>query len=92
MMAQICIHDNDEVAICMRHSVHVGAAETEFSCSRSQQDLVFTVELYQLLSNFLCSIGTAIVDYDYLEIAENAFLLLFTCDVAELELFAGCCV
>lgn len=86
MMAQIRIHDDNEIAICMRHSVHVGTAETEFRGTRTQQDLINTVQLNQLLGDLLCAVGTAIVNDDDLKIAEECNKNNDnSCDVAEMS-------
>lgn len=66
-MTQIGIHDDNEITICMFYAMNVGRSQAQFWGSWTQQDLVFAINLLQLLGNVLCAVRTAIVDDNYLE-------------------------
>lgn len=68
VVAQIGIHDDDEVTSCVFHSMHVCSSQSEFSRSRSQEYSVLAVNLYQLFCNLLRSIRTVIIDNNDFEI------------------------
>lgn len=65
MMAQVSVHNDDEIPVCMFNSVDVGRSETQFGRSRSQQDSVFSVYFLKLFGDIQSSIRATIVDDDY---------------------------
>lgn len=67
-MTQIGIHDDNEITTCMFYAMNVGRSQAQFRCSWTQQDLIFAINLLQLLGNILCAVRTAIVDDNYLKI------------------------
>lgn len=65
-MAEISIHDDNKVAASMLDAVYICGTQAQLWCSWSQQDTVFSVDCLQLLGYIECSIGTAVIDDDYL--------------------------
>jgi hypothetical protein len=62
-VAEIGVHDNDEVARHKLQAVNVGSSETQLSGARLEDD-VGSVGLDELVGDFLCSVGGAVVDND----------------------------
>lgn len=62
MMAQISIHNNDEISIGMFDSVYVCCAQAKFCLSRSQQNFIIPINWLQLLCYIERSIGTTIIN------------------------------
>ena len=63
-MAQVGIHNNDEIPVGMFDSMDIGRAQAEFSLAWSQQNLVFTINGLQLFGCIQCSIWAAIINHD----------------------------
>lgn len=64
MVAEVGVHDDDEVARHELKAVDVGGAEAEFAGARADLDAVGAVGFLQLGGDFLCAVGGAVVDDD----------------------------
>lgn len=67
-MAEIGIHDDDKIAICMFDAVYVSGAQTQFGTARLQHNLIIAVDYLQLLGHVQCSVRTAIIDDNNFEV------------------------
>lgn len=63
-MAEVRVHDDDEVARRVLEAVDVGSAETEFAGAWSQLDAGGRVGFYELFGDFLGAVWGAVVDDD----------------------------
>lgn len=63
MVAEVGVHDDDEVAGDELQPVDVGGAEAEFACAGLEDD-VGSVGFDELEGDFLGAVGGAVVDDD----------------------------
>lgn len=63
-MAQIGVHDDDEIAGRMFDAVNVSGPESQFRCPRAQHDLLLSIDLLQLPGYFQRSVWTCVIDYN----------------------------
>ena len=70
MVAEVGVHDDDEVARDELEAVDVGGAQTELARAGLEDD-AGTVGGDELLGDFLCAVGGAVVD-------DNQFPIEFT--------------
>lgn len=67
MVAEVGVHDDDEVARCELEAVDVGGAEAELACARPDLD-VRGVDFGKLRGDFLGTVGGAVVYDDELPV------------------------
>ncbi len=60
MMRKICIHEKDKVSRCFFKTITIRWAETEFSFSWQDHNMVFAVDFLQLNCDLKCSIRTVV--------------------------------
>jgi hypothetical protein len=63
-MAEIRVHDDDEVARCELQAVDVGGSEAEFTSACADLDAGGCVDFLELGGDFLGSVWGAVVDDD----------------------------
>ena len=61
-MAEIGVHDDDEVPSREFQPVYIGGAQTEFSCARLENDTRRSVEILKLLGDGKGSVRRGIID------------------------------
>lgn len=66
MMGEIGIHNYNKISSRELQAVNVCGTETQLASSRSDLNVLRTVEFLQLCSYFLGSVGRAIIDNDKL--------------------------
>ena len=64
MVAEIRVHDDDEVARGELQAVDVGGSETKFTGARADLDAGGCVDFLELGGDFLGAVGGAVVDDD----------------------------
>lgn len=64
MVAEVRVHDDDEVAGRKLQAVHVGGTEAELAGARLEEDARGAVGALELARDFLGAVGGAVVD-DY---------------------------
>lgn len=79
VMTQIGIHNNDKITVGMLDAMNVCSSQTQFWCSWTQQNFIFTVNQLQLFGNIQCSVRTTIVD-------DNYFKVEFTVEQKQIQL------
>lgn len=72
VVREVGVHDDDKVARNELEAVHVGGSETELACSRLQLDMG-SIGFDELVRDFLCAVGGAVVDDNEFPVEFAAF-------------------
>lgn len=73
MVAEVGVHDDDEVSGRELQTVDVGGAEAELACACADLD-VWGVDLLELRCDFLGAVGGAIVDDDEFPVEVTVYM------------------
>ena len=65
MVAEVRVHDDDEIARGELETVHVGCSQTEFAGARLQDDVFGAPEGLELFGDFEGAVRGTVVDHDH---------------------------
>lgn len=68
VVAEVGVHDDDEIARGKLQAVHVGGSKTEFAGAWFEDDVFGAPEGLQLFGDFEGAVRGTVVDYDYFPI------------------------